>query len=55
MKRAIVVLNEMVKAGVIQEYAIAGAVAAILHAEPVATKDLDVLVALPQTRPGLRR
>ena len=31
----------------------AGAVAAILHAEPVATKDLDVLVALPQTPAGL--
>ncbi|MBI5209386.1 MAG: hypothetical protein HY927_05365 [Elusimicrobia bacterium] len=53
MKRAIQVLNVMVKAGIIEDYAIAGAVAGIIHAEPVSTKDLDVLVPLPQTPAGL--
>ena len=53
MRRAIQVLNKMVKAGVIEEYALAGAVAAIIHAEPVSTKDLDVLVPLPETPGGL--
>lgn len=53
MKLALQVLNRMVKAGIIEDYAIAGAVAAIIHAEPVSTKDLDVLVPLPQTPAGL--
>ncbi|MBI4677869.1 MAG: hypothetical protein HY748_09835 [Elusimicrobia bacterium] len=53
MKRAIQVLNEMVGVGVIGEYAIAGAVAGIIYAEPVSTKDLDVLVTLPETPGGL--
>lgn len=40
------VLNEMKEAGVIEEYAIAGAMALVFWVEPVETYDLDVLVFL---------
>jgi len=41
-------LNTMKAEGVIEEYAIAGAMAIVFWAEPVPTFDLDVLVRLPQ-------
>jgi hypothetical protein len=44
-------LNAMKAEGVIQEYAIAGAMALVFWTEPVPTFDLDVLVILPET-PG---
>ncbi len=53
MKQVIRALNRMVNAGVIENYAIADAVAVIIHAEPFSTKDLDVLVHLPETPAGL--
>jgi hypothetical protein len=40
-------LNEMRSAGVIQDYALFGAVAQMRYTEPVATLDADVLVAVP--------
>src|SRR5215470_1464229 len=40
-------LNAMKAGGVIEEYAIAGAMALAFWSEPVATYDLDVLVFLP--------
>jgi len=40
-------LNTMKAEGVIEEYAIAGAMAIVFWAEPVPTFDLDVLVQLP--------
>jgi hypothetical protein len=40
-------LNEMQRAGVIQNYALFGAVAQMRYTEPVATLDADVLVAVP--------
>jgi hypothetical protein len=40
-------LNTMKSEGVIEEYAIAGAMAIVFWTEPVATYDLDVLVFLP--------
>src|SRR5512134_441759 len=40
-------LNTMKAEGVIEEYAIAGAMAIVFWTEPVATWDLDVLVFLP--------
>jgi hypothetical protein len=45
-KKVIVVLNEMQGEGVIQDYALGGAVAAAVYLEPFYTKDLDVFVAL---------
>lgn len=41
------VLNTMKAEGVIQEYAIVGAMAIVFWTEPVLTFDLDVLVLLP--------
>jgi hypothetical protein len=44
MKETLKVINQMVKDGVIEEYAIGGAVAAIYYLEPFDTADLDVFV-----------
>jgi hypothetical protein len=41
------VLNTMKAEGVVEEYAIAGAMAIVFWTEPVPTFDLDVLVLLP--------
>jgi len=41
------VLNEMVEEGILEAYAIGGAMAAVFYVEPVATFDLDVFVLLP--------
>ncbi len=46
MKETLKVLNQMVKAGVIEQYAIGGAVAAIYYLEPFDTSDLDVFVEI---------
>jgi hypothetical protein len=40
-------LNDMVKAGVITEYAVFGAVAQMRYTEAVVTLDADILVAVP--------
>ena len=40
----------MVADGVIENYAIAGAIGAMFYVEPFSTKDLDVLVATPEDR-----
>ena len=44
---ALRVLNEMKDSGVVEEYAVAGAVAMVFWAEAIPTFDLDVLVFLP--------
>lgn len=44
---AIRALNDMKAEGIIEEYAVAGALAIVFWTEPVATYDLDVLVFLP--------
>ncbi len=44
---ALRVLNEMKQSGVVEEYAVAGAMAMIFWSEPIPTFDLDVLVFLP--------
>jgi hypothetical protein len=44
MKETLKVLNQMVKDGVIEEYAIGGAIAAIYYLEPFDTADLDIFV-----------
>ena len=46
MKETLKVLNRMVKAGVVRQYAIGGAVAAIYYLEPFDTIDLDIFVQL---------
>lgn len=46
MAETITVLNKLVEDGVIDTYALAGAVAAYLYIEPANTEDLDVLITL---------
>ncbi len=46
MKETLKVLNRMLKADVVQRYAIGGAVAAIYYLEPIDTVDLDIFVQL---------
>jgi hypothetical protein len=47
MKNVVVLLEELKKAGIMEEYALFGAVAQMRYTEPVATLDADVLVLLP--------
>ncbi|HEV2915312.1 MAG TPA: hypothetical protein VGX92_18680 [Pyrinomonadaceae bacterium] len=49
MRETLKVINRMVKDGVIGEYAIGGAVAAIYYLEPFDTADLDVFVQVNAT------
>jgi hypothetical protein len=44
MKETLKLINRMVKAGVIKDYAIGGAIAAIYYLEPFDTADLDIFV-----------
>ena len=53
MKKALEVLNQLERDGVISRYAVGGAVAAIFYMEPFATEDLDVFVLLPSSASGL--
>jgi hypothetical protein len=53
MKRTLQVLNELERGGVIERYAIGGAMGATFYVEPLLTFDLDVFVILPQSAGGL--
>ena len=56
MRRTIAVIAELKEKGVIRDYAIAGAVAAVNYIEPFLTQDLDVLISvgnLKQRKSGL--
>jgi hypothetical protein len=46
MRRTIEVITKLAEQGVIQQYAIAGAVAALNYIEPTLTEDLDILVSV---------
>lgn len=46
MKETLKVINRMVKDGIIEAYAIGGAVAAIYYLEPFDTSDLDIFVGV---------
>lgn len=50
MKETFAVLNQMVKDGAIEGYAVAGAVGAMFYVEPFATEDIDVFVRAPEDR-----
>ena len=50
MKETFAVLNQMVADGVIENYAVAGAIGAIFYVEPFSTEDLDVFVMTPEDR-----
>jgi len=50
MKELAQLLNEMLAAGVIENYALFGAVAQMRYTEPVATIDADLLIAVPEKK-----
>jgi hypothetical protein len=49
MEKTIAVLNDLKRNGLVEDYAIAGAMAAAFYMEPTLTYDLDVFIALPPT------
>ena len=53
MKETLELINQMQADGVIGQYAIGGAVGAMLYLEPAATLDVDIFVALPASSSGL--
>src|SRR5947207_15384398 len=58
MERTFAVINQMVADGVIENYAVAGAIGAMFYVEPFSTKDLDVFILTPEDQlvleiPGL--
>ena len=53
MKRTLQILNELERDGVLDRYAIGGAMGATFYVEPLLTFDLDVFVVLPQSAADL--
>lgn len=53
MEQTLTVLNDLVREGVLLNYAIGGGIAATFYIEPVATYDLDVFVSVPILPSGL--
>ena len=53
MEKTLQVLNALEHDGVVNRYAIGGAMGATFYVEPVLTFDLDIFVILPQTAYGL--
>lgn len=51
MKNALKVLNKLEARGLVERYAIGGAVGTIYYLEPFFTKDLDIFVLVPQSSP----
>src|SRR5688500_12911041 len=52
MKKTLQVLNDLVRDGVLNRYAIGDAMGATFYVEPVLTFDLDIFVHLPQSAEG---
>jgi hypothetical protein len=50
MKETFAVINQMVVDGVIEDYAVAGAIGAMFYVEPFSTEDLDVFVLYLKAR-----
>jgi len=53
MEKVFQVLNQMVRDGEVQNYAIGGAIAAVFYVEPFATHDVDVFVMMETELTGL--
>lgn len=47
MKKTIIKINELVKIGIVEKYAIAGGMAHFYYIEPSVTYDLDLIVQIP--------
>ena len=52
IKKALRIVNDMEKKGIIGKHAIGGSIGAIYWTEPFATKDLDFFLQLPVSREG---
>ena len=48
MKQVFAVLNQMVRDGALENYAVAGAIGAMFYVEPFSTEDIDVFVLMPE-------
>jgi hypothetical protein len=46
MEQTLTIINRMKEDGVIEDYAIGGAIAAIFYIEPFATEDLDIFIVI---------
>ena len=53
MEKTLAVINQLEQAGLIERYAIGGAIAATRYIEPVQTFDLDIFVILPASHSEL--
>jgi hypothetical protein len=53
MERTLQVLNGLERDGILNHYAIGGAMGATFYVEPLLTFDLDIFVVLPQTAGGV--
>ena len=53
MQRTLAILNEMEAAGLVERYAIGGAMAAFFYAEAVVTEDLDAFILFKPSGDGL--
>lgn len=53
MEKTIQILNELEASGLMDRYAIGGALAALFYAEAVVTEDLDIFILLKQPASGL--
>jgi hypothetical protein len=49
IERTLAVINQMLADGVIENYALGGAVAAIFYTEPIDTQDVDIFVQVKST------
>jgi hypothetical protein len=50
LKESFVVVEEMIKEGIIQKYALAGAIGAMCYIEPFDTRDADFIIEFPEGR-----
>ena len=53
VKKVFQLLNQMIRDGVIPNYAIGGAIGAVFYVEPFATQDIDVFVLMTDEQTGL--
>jgi hypothetical protein len=53
MEKTLAVINQLEQEGLVERYAIGGAIAATRYIEPIQTYDLDIFVMLPLSPSGL--
>ena len=53
MQKTLAILNELETTGLVERYAIGGAMAAFFYAEPVVTEDLDTFILFNQSSGGI--